>query len=470
MSESKPMSRLRRLLNLRNIIVLAVLLALVPLAGYLLQPYWYMKGNFMPGFDFKSYKAHQDQLEADRAAHQTAQAQAPPALIDDAPAWPRYRGPNGDGIAPAEGFMESWPAGGPPVAYRQPIGSGYAGFVIGGGRAYTIEQRRGDEVIACYDFATGIELWTHTYRAFFTEMMGGEGPRATPTLDGERLYALGAEGDLHCLNALTGEVVWRRNILRGMTNLQWAMSGSPLILDNLVLVTGSGIGGDSIFALDKLTGEPVWSSLPEQQAYSTLLEAEIAGRRVVLNLAADKLNAIDPANGERLWSFPWLTQNGINCSQPIPVGDDRVFLSSGYGQGAALIEVRAANGGYEVAELWSNSNMKNKFNSSVVHEGYVYGLDEGVMACVELATGARQWKAGRYGHGQILLAGAQLFVLGEDGSLTFLAADPAEHRVLGTAKPLDGKTWNTMALAGGRLLVRNHREMSALDLRPQSPS
>lgn len=472
MSEAKPKSLLRRVFNLRTGVLLLVLVGVGALAALRLRPYLYMRGNFMPGVERQTIDESQSRLEENRAQQQREMAKAPEMLLPDAPSWPGYRGGDRSGFArDATGLLASWPEGGPPVLYKQPVGAGYAGFVIGSGRAFTIEQRRGQEVIACYDFETGIELWTLAYGARFQEAMGGEGPRATPALDGDRLYSLGAQGDLYCVNALTGEEIWHRDILKGMQNLQWGTACSPLILDDRVLVTSSGLGGDSVLALDKMTGEPIWSSLPEQQGYSSLVVAELAGRRQLLNFAAFALNALDPQTGEKLWSYPWTgPQNGINVAQPLAIGNDRVFISTGYGKGCALLQVTAKDGSFEVAPLWENLNMKNKFNPSIARDGHVYGLDEGVMVCVNLTDGERKWKAGRYGHGQVLMAGDQLYVLGEQGSLTLLAVDPEAHRVLGTAQPLEGKTWNTMAFAGGRLLIRNHKEMACLDLRAQTPS
>lgn len=461
----------RRHFTMRTLILLLVLIGVAGAGAVMLKPYWYMKGNFMPWFDTETFEGHQERLEADRSQRKVASGGTARPFDPAAPAFPGFRGARRDGAADGAGLMPTWPEGGPPVLYRQPVGSGYAGFVIGGGRAYTIEQRRREEVIACYDFETGAELWTVSYRGFFVEQMGGEGPRATPTLDGDRLYSLGASGDLYCVNAETGIVVWQRDILKGMSNLQWAMSGSPLVLGDRVYVTNSGLGGDSILALDKMTGDVIWTSLPEQQGYSSLLVAELCGKQQLLNFAAFAINGIDPDTGERLWSFPWTgSQNGINVAQPIPVGDDRVFISTGYGKGCALLQIARNGDAFSVTELWANINMKNKFNSSVLHNGYIYGLDEGVLACVKVEDGSKAWKAGRYGHGQILLAGDQILVLGEDGSLTMVAADPAGHRVLGSCHPIEGKTWNNLALAGGRLLIRNNREMACLDLRVQSPS
>lgn len=458
--------------------VLAV--AALALALFALRPYWELKGNFFPTFDFQGKEKRAKKLEADRArqaesaaAAEIVSSAAAPVGSEGAGTWPHFRGPGHDGISREAGLLAEWPEGGPPQLYRQPIGGGFAGFVADSNRAWTIEQRRADEVVTCYDLASGVELWAFGYGAAFVEQMGGDGPRATPTLDGDRVYALGAEGHLHCLDAATGNVVWKTNILGGAQNLEWGMAGSPLVHDGKVFVTNSGLRGDSLLCLDKATGEEIWTALTKQQAYSSVITARLAGKTQLLNLAADRLNALDPATGERLWSFPWITQNYINVSQPVLLGADRVFLSSGYGNGCAVIEIHSKAGKMKAAEQWFSEAMKNKFTSSVAIGGFAFGLDEGILACVDLATGKRMWKGGRYGHGQLLALGpsgagprnARLIILGEKGQLALVAADPAEFTELANFRAIKGKTWNYPALSAGLLLVRNGREMACFDLR-----
>ncbi|MCH8333127.1 PQQ-like beta-propeller repeat protein, partial [Candidatus Sumerlaeota bacterium] len=311
---------------------MAILVVIVGVM-FLMRPYWDLRGNFTPTFDFESRERHYERLEASREAQKQAAGDEEEvqtvSLASSGASWSNYRGPNRDGISLETGLLQEWPEEGPPELYRQPVGGGYAGFVVGGGRVYTIEQRRDSEVIPAYDLETGRELWTYAYPAFFQEQMGGDGPRATPTLDGDRLYALGASGQLNCLDANTGEQLWGTNILEdaGTENLEWGMSGSPLIVDDRVMVTAAGLSGSALLAYDKASGELLWKALPGKQAYTSLMEVTLAGRRQLLNLASAALNGLDPETGELLWSFPWSTTNGINCSQPVVAGEDRIILS-----------------------------------------------------------------------------------------------------------------------------------------------
>ena len=382
--------------------------------------------------------------------------------------WPDFRGPVRDGHYTATPIRTDWPSDGLPELWKQPIGLGYASIVVADGRAFTIEQRRDREVVAAYDVMTGLEVWTHGWEGEFVEYQGGNGPRATPTYHEGRLYALGALGELRALDAATGALVWRRNILddAGASNLDWGMAASPLVVDDTVVVLPGGRDGASVVAYDLDRGDQAWRALDDRQAYTSPMLVTLAGMRQILIVSAERALGLT-VDGERvLWDHPWVTDFGINVAQPILLGGDRVFLSAGYGHGAAVIEIVPDGSAFTARTVWQNIRMKNRFSSSVFRDGYIYGLDESILACVDAATGELQWKGGRYGHGQILLAGDHLVVLSEDGDVVLVRATPERHEELARFHALDGRTWNHPVIAGGRLLVRNLREMAAFDLRP----
>jgi outer membrane protein assembly factor BamB len=410
-----------------------------------------------------------------------AAAPAPAARPDAAPAlfWTDFRGPRRDGVYNERPINTNWPDGGLTPIWKQPVGGGYASFSVARGRAFTIEQRGPDEVVAAYDVITGRELWINSWPTLFTEFMGGDGPRATPTWFDGRIYALGAKGELRCLDEATGRVLWRVNILEDndASNLDWGMAASPLIVDDAVIVLPGGPNGRSIVAYDRRTGARTWSALDDKAGYSSPMLVTLAGVRQVLVFSASRLMGVTPTGGDVLWEYPWSTMSDVNVSQPLLIGDNRVFLSSGYGTGAAVLELAAADGSgaatparwgggkLSVREVWRNTSMKNRFTSSVLHEGVIYGLDESILAAVDARTGELKWKGGRYGYGQVLLAGGHLIVLTEDGDLTLVKATPDRHEELAQFPVLEGKTWNHPAMAGGYLLVRNLAEMAAFDLR-----
>ncbi|MBI3403927.1 MAG: PQQ-like beta-propeller repeat protein [Acidobacteria bacterium] len=438
-------------------------------------------GTGIPKFvRFDKPEAHYAALDANRAAQKQSApplqpvAAAVPAAVPHASAKDNFAR---DGIFDAAPILTAWPSAGLKQLWKQPVGGGYASFVIAQGRAFTIEQRRAQEVVAAYDVATGRELWTRAWAGNFRESMGGDGPRATPTWHEGKLYALGAEGELECLDAETGKVIWSKNILtdNGAANITWGMSASPLIVDDKVIVLPGGAGKKSVVAYNKLTGERVWGSLDDNATYASPSVETLAGQRQILLFTANRFVSVAVEDGKLLWEFPWRTEYDINSAQPIVTDANHVFISSGYDHGCALLEitrVEIAAGSnvrlvsFTARKVWENKNLKNKFTSSVLYQGYIYGLDENILACIDAKTGERKWKGGRYGYGQILLAGGKIIVLSETGRLALVNATPEAHQELASFQALDGKTWNYPAIAGGRIFVRNTTEMAAFQIAP----
>ncbi|HEX8145455.1 MAG TPA: PQQ-binding-like beta-propeller repeat protein [Pyrinomonadaceae bacterium] len=383
--------------------------------------------------------------------------------------WTDFRGPMRDGRYDEVAIRTNWPAEGLPQLWKQPVGGGYASFVVAEGRAITIEQRRSQEVVAAYDVETGRELWTHGWTAEFRESLGGDGPRATPTWHDGRVYALGAAGELRCLEAKSGKLIWNRNILsdNGAQNIDWGMAASPLVVDDKVIVLPGGSSGKSVVAYNRLSGAPVWKVLSDQASYTSPMLVTLAGRRQVIVVTASRIVGLAPEDGSLLWETPWQNGASINVSQPIVVDPNRFFISAGYGKGAALVEISGSGKSLSASKVWENNSMKNKFNSSVLHQGYVYGLDEGILSCVDARSGERKWKGGRYGYGQVLLASGHLIITTENGEVVLVRATPDAHTELARFSSLEGRTWNTPALAGGRLLVRNATQMAAYNIAAQ---
>jgi outer membrane protein assembly factor BamB len=426
------------------------------------------EGGFPPVLTFR--KTTPDYTAVER--HRTATATQAVSAVGTAPAkardtWPGFRGPNRDGHYTALPIRTNWPAEGLRPRWRQPIGGGYGSFAIAEGRAYTIEQRREQEAVTAYDVETGRELWAHLYPAFFTEWMGGDGPRSTPEYDEGRVYALGATGEFHCLDAATGRVIWHKNILteNGAENLHWAQSASPLIIGEKLILVPGGPNGRSVVAYHKGTGAVLWATRSEAAAYSSPLLVELAGRLQLLVAVENRVLGLKVEDGATLWEFPWVVQqNNRNIAQPVVVSSNRFVLSAGYGTGCAAVDITHSSDDFAAREAWRNRNLKNKFASSVLWEGHLYGLDEDILTCLDAETGARKWKDGRYDYGQVLLASGHLVILCGNGDLALVQATPAQHRQAARFPLFNGKTWNVPAMAGGRLLVRNAVEMACFDL------
>jgi outer membrane protein assembly factor BamB len=400
------------------------------------------------------------------APAEESKAHSAPVRIVKAAYWTDFRGPNRAGEYAESPINSSWPATGLPLLWKQPIGGGYASFTVGEGRAYTIEQRRDKEAVTAYNVATGRELWAFLYPASFEEVLGGPGPRATPVYHDGFVYSLGAVGDLYCLNAATGKPKWSKNILadNGTKNIHWAMSGSPLIVDDMVIVTPGGANGQSIVAYNRLTGAPVWKSLNDRAGYTSPILATLAGKRQIVWISAERVVGMGVEDGKLLWEYPFPAQMDMNCSQPVVIDDADVLLSSAQGAGTALLKIAASGDAFTAQAVWKNNRLKNKFNSSVLHQGYVYGLDESILACLDPKTGDLKWKGGRYGYGQILLAGDYLVITTEQGELVLVRATPESHQEMARFQAIEGKTWNIPAIDGGLLLVRNAEEMACFRL------
>ena len=454
----------------RVLIMVAVAVAAAVVVSWAIGVRVELDGGNLPTLTLYDEETHFAALETDRAAQPPAPVATAPIAPDRRPEtlWPAYRGPQRDGRYP-HGIRTDWPADGLPLLWQQPIGGGYASFVAADDRLFTIEQRRNREVVTAYDAETGRELWAHGWKTFFQEMMGGDGPRATPTWDDGRLFSLGASGELRALDAATGELRWRTNILAdaGAANLTWAMAASPLVVDGMVVVLPGGDTGRSVTAYNANTGDIVWTALSDVQGYAAPMLVELAGVRQILVVTADRAAGLTVEDGTLLWEYPWVTSKGPpNISMPVVIGGDRLFLSVGYGHGGALIEVTDTGGSLSAQEYWRTTRMKNRFSTSVLYEGHLYGLDESILACIDAETSELAWKGGRYGHGQLLLADGHLVVLTERGDVVLVRATPDGHEELARFAAIKGKTWNTPTIADGRLFVRNTTEMAAFDIGP----
>ena len=381
-----------------------------------------------------------------------------------------FRGPRRDGVIEGVKLSRDWSAHPPKLVWRQPAGGGYASFVVAGPLAITIEQRRDREAVVAYDFDTGHERWKLDYPALFSETLGGSGPRATPTIHDGAVYSLGATGVLACLDLATGRQIWKRNVLEenGAGNLDWGMSGSPLVVGDVVIVNPGNQKGStasrSLVAYDLTTGHRVWAAGESKAGYASPMLVSVVERPEVVIFDGVGLAGFDSSAPAELWRAPWKSQFDINASQPVAVGGDRFLITSA--AGAELVQV--SNGGNQLAAevVWKNNKLKAYYASPIVYEENIYGIDDTLLACLDIATGQQRWKArsGDYGHGQLLRCGDLLLVLSEAGELALVEATPERFHELGRIQAIEGKTWNNPTLAGTRILVRNHLEMAAYDL------
>jgi outer membrane protein assembly factor BamB len=366
----------------------------------------------------------------------------------------------------------AWQNQPPRLLWRQPCGGGWAGFAVAGNVAVTIEQRGENEAVVCYDRATGRERWGYSYPALFhrSEPMGGDGPRATPTIADGNVYSVGALGHFACLDGQTGKPRWTVNILEDnqAKNTEWAMTGSPLIIGDLVVVN-PGIdldrkAGMCLAAYDRQTGKKVWAAGNRPAGYSSPCLINLAGMPQIVLFDAAGLAGFDPQNGMELWGFGWETMMGMNIVQPLLVGEDQLLISSEMSNGSVVLRIKREGEKFSAEEVWRYPQFASKFSNPVYADGRIYGLSYGIMTCLDAATGKRLWKGDRYGHGQVLLIGDTILVLSETGDVALVAADPAGFRELARIPVFNGKTWNTPAIAGNQLFIRTHTEMACFEL------
>jgi outer membrane protein assembly factor BamB len=386
--------------------------------------------------------------------------------------WPQWRGPRRDGVSTETGLLTSWPEGGLKVLWQADCGEGYSALAIAGGRAFTLWRDGGQkkEVVVCWDAATGAEQWRHDYPCDVS-LPYGNGPRSTPTVDGNRVYTVGASGILHCLDTATGKVLWRKDLLDEYKapNLQWGVSFSPLIEGDLLLTNPGGRNGHSIVALDKHTGNHVWAALDDPAGYSSPLAVNLAGVRQVLFFTGTALVSVTPDQGKLLWRFPWETRYEVNAATPIAL-DDYVFISSNYGMGCALLKVeKDASGGLKAEPVYQSTAMANHHPSSVLYREHLFGCSSppGILTCLNFRTGEVAWTKRGFGEGTTVLAAAgHLIILSGDGRKLALAeATPEGYREKAALRGPDEKCWTMPVLADGRLYLRTQSRVICYDLK-----
>jgi outer membrane protein assembly factor BamB len=380
--------------------------------------------------------------------------------------WPEFRGPNRDSVVTGIKITTDWQQNPPKELWRHRVGPGWSSMIVVDGHLVTQEQRDQAEAIACYDAATGKEEWAHEDTTRFEETLAGPGPRGTPTFHDGRIYALGGKGMLNCLEAATGKVIWSHDIVADTKASlpQWGYSISPLVVDGVVIVFAGGEGDESQIAYRGDAGERAWGRSGGTQTYSSPQRIIVGDQSQVLIHDNHSLASVDAKNGELLWERAETNAMALPMLQPRMVGNDEVLVATD--PGIVLLDLKQQDGKWAATERWRSSRIEPAFNDVVVQDGHIYGLDDGILTCLDLETGERLWKKGRYGGGQLLLLADQgdLLVLTEKGEVVLVTATADKPEELGRFTAIEGKTWNHPVIAGGKLFVRNGEEMACYEL------
>ena len=386
------------------------------------------------------------------------------AAIDD---WPQWRGRNRDGVAVEKGLLKTWPASGPPRAWRTTgAGEGYSSFAVAGGKLYTLGARGGTEYVMAFDEATGKKLWeVENGRRFGNDR--GDGPRGTPTVSGGQLYAYGASGDLSALDAASGKVIWKVNVLSkfGGSNITWGLSESPLVLQDRIIVNAGGRGA-SIVALSRKDGSVLWQTGNDEAGYSSAILHEFEGVPQAIVFTARGGLAVDARDGRQLWRYDRASNDTANIATPIARGN-KVFFSSDYGTGAGLVQLAGAQGKITAQEVYFTREMRNHHASSVLIGDHLYGFSGAILTALRFDTGAVAWRDRSVGKGSVIFADERLYLFSEQGVVGLAEANPAGYREHGRFQIQTGSlpTWTHPVVANGKLFLRDQDTLYAYDVR-----
>jgi outer membrane protein assembly factor BamB len=377
--------------------------------------------------------------------------------------WPQWRGPNRDGLSAEKGLLKDWPQGGPPLAWQaKGAGEGYSSFAVSKGRLYTLGARGDTEYVIAFDAASGKRLWERAHGRRFSNDRG-DGPRATPTVEGDRLYAFGASGDLSVLLAASGEPVWTKNVLKEFrgSNITWGLSESPLVLSDRILVNAGG----TIVALRKTDGSPIWKTEGDAAGYSSAVAQKVGNVNQAIFFTSARAMGVDIESGRQLWSYGQVANGVANIATPIVRGN-RVFLSSDYGTGSALLELTPSGNAIRAREVYFTRQMKNHHATSVLVGEHLYGFDSMILTSLKFDTGEVAWQNRSVGKGSLVFADDRLYLFSENGVVGLAEASPTGYREHGRFEIKTGRlpTWSHPVVSGGKLFLRDQDNLFAYDV------
>ena len=382
--------------------------------------------------------------------------------------WPQWRGVARSGVSTETGLLRQWPAAGPRRLWSSSnLGNGFGSIAVRGDRIFVQGARNGQSSVAALNRADGKQVWVKALGPA-GDNDRGPGPRSTPTVDGDRMYVLTESGDLACLRVQDGTVVWQRNILKefGARNISWLISESPLVDGNQVIVSPGGRGAGMV-ALEKMTGKTIWvaKELSDEAGYASAIVADVQGVRTVMTFTAEAGIGVRATDGKLMWRHRPVANNTANIATPV-FFDNKVFYSSGYGTGGALLGLRAQGGTVQAQEIYFTRDMQNHHGGVVLVNGYLYGYDNSILTCLEFATGKQMWQHRSVGKGSVSYADGHLYLFSENRVVGLAEATPMGYREKGrfTIAEQNWQSWAHPVVSGGRLYLRDQGILAAYDI------
>lgn len=429
-------------------------------------------GEFSAAFSFRWTPSHEDEYLASLSKSDGENSSAtieldPNAVINATSAeWPIFRGRERENTISEIVLDEDWDQHPPKLIWKSLIGPGWSSFSVAGNRLFTQEQRGESEAVVCLDAKTGAIAWAYEYPGRFFESIGGAGPRATPTIGDKALFCLGADGDLLCLDPLTGKLIWQRDLRQDAERDPpiWGWSSSPLVVYSKVVVHAGGANDKGVIAYDALTGDLLWSVASGDHSYSSAQLAEFDGVSGVLMVSNAGLQFLDLEDGHTIWNYEQRSEN-YRVLQPL-ISENNVLLADSMGVGTRCLTITRSDDKWQVTESWTSRYMKPQYNDFVLYDGNVYGFDGSIFASISMETGEQNWKRGRYGNGQVLLldSAGQLLLTSEKGEIVLIKPSSEELIELAKFPAIEGKTWNHPVLINNRLYLRNGQEAACYEL------
>lgn len=399
--------------------------------------------------------------------------------------WPQYVGPNFN-RSTSEKIQKVFPAGGPKAVWRVPVTDGFSSFTVSDGKAFTLVLRDFQgaprEMLIALDAATGKELWAQPLGPIKlndggeqgeADNKGGDGPRSTPSVSGNRVYVTSAKLVVSCFDAESGKAVWSHDLIKEHAgrNISWQNAASPLIEGNLVFVGGGG-PGESLIAFEKADGKVAWKAHDEKITHASPTIATILGQRQIIFFMQSGLVAVNPLDGKLLWKHPHPDKYKVSTAASPVVADDIVYCAAGYGVGATAAKITKEGGEFKATEMWfskGNQPVANHWSTPVYFKGHLYGMfsfkeyGNGPLKCVELATGKVKWQQAGFGAGQVILVGDTVLALSDKGELITVEPNPTQYKEISRAKVITGKCWSSPTVANGRIYVRSTKEAVCLE-------